>query len=134
MKCACILAAGMGSRLKKLTQDNTKCMISVNEEKLIDTILETLISAGIDNVYVVTGYQAENLEIYLNQKYPNTNLTFIRNDIYATTNNIYSFKLALPFVCKHDEIILIESDLWIDKDTAINFIQDTRQNVVHDIW
>ncbi len=130
MKCACILAAGMGSRLKKLTQDNTKCMISVNEEKLIDTILETLISAGIDNVYVVTGYQAENLEIYLNQKYPNTNLTFIRNDIYATTNNIYSFKLALPFVCKHDEIILIESDLWIDKDTAINFIQDTRQNVV----
>lgn len=32
---AIILAAGMGKRLKELTQDNTKCMVKVNGVRLI---------------------------------------------------------------------------------------------------
>lgn len=36
---AIILAAGMGRRLGELTQNNTKCMISVNKVTLIDRML-----------------------------------------------------------------------------------------------
>ena len=37
-----ILAAGMGKRLKELTQNNTKCMIEVNGVTLIDRVLHQL--------------------------------------------------------------------------------------------
>ena len=36
---AIILAAGMGKRLKELTQNNTKCMVKVNGVSLIDLSL-----------------------------------------------------------------------------------------------
>ena len=36
---AIILAAGMGKRLKELTQDNTKCMVKVNGQTLIWRVL-----------------------------------------------------------------------------------------------
>ena len=36
---AIILAAGMGRRLKELTQNNTKCMVKVNGVTLIDRML-----------------------------------------------------------------------------------------------
>ena len=39
---AIILAAGMGKRLKDLTQNNTKCMIKVNGVTLIDRLLHQL--------------------------------------------------------------------------------------------
>lgn len=35
-----ILAAGMGKRLKELTQDNTKCMVKVNGVRLIERALD----------------------------------------------------------------------------------------------
>ena len=37
---ALILAAGMGNRLGALTRDNTKCMVKVNGERLIERMLE----------------------------------------------------------------------------------------------
>ena len=39
---AIILAAGMGKRLKELTQNNTKCMVKVNGVSLIDRLLHQL--------------------------------------------------------------------------------------------
>lgn len=39
---AIILAAGMGRRLKELTQDNTKCMVKVNGVTLIERMLRQI--------------------------------------------------------------------------------------------
>ena len=39
---AIILAAGMGKRLKELTQDRTKCMVQVNGVALIDRMLHQI--------------------------------------------------------------------------------------------
>ena len=39
---AIILAAGMGKRLGELTKDNTKCMVEVNGERLIDRYISIL--------------------------------------------------------------------------------------------
>ena len=44
---ALILAAGLGSRLQHLTKNQPKCMVSVNNEKLIDRLIRTLISNNI---------------------------------------------------------------------------------------
>lgn len=114
---ALVLAAGLGSRLQHLTKDQPKCMISVNNEKLIDRLIRTLISNNITTIGVATGYLANYLKIYLIKNYPQVNFEFFHNPIYDETNNIYSLYQARSFL--NEDILLIESDL-IFKPELIN--------------
>ena len=52
---AIILAAGMGRRLKDLTRDNTKCMIRVNDQTLIERVLFQL-----DSLNLGANFKMEN--------------------------------------------------------------------------
>lgn len=130
MKCACILAAGSGSRLKKYTLDRTKCMVEVNGEHLINNTIRNLDAGGVDTVFIVVGYCSQSLIDHVSCVFPELDIRFIFNDVYAETNNIYSLKLAIPQLVDFDEVILVESDLWIEESVALAFIQDERTNVV----
>ena len=55
---ALILAAGMGKRLGKYTDDNTKCMVKVAGKRLIDYAVEAIIEAKINKCVLVVGYKA----------------------------------------------------------------------------
>ena len=59
---AIILAAGMGKRLGEYTKDNTKCMLPINGERLIDRTLSILSNLQIKNVTIVIGYKGEKLK------------------------------------------------------------------------
>ena len=87
---AVILAAGMGKRLKNLTQNNTKCMIRVNGETLIERTLRILDKKGLSRVVLVVGYEARNLMDYVRELEIKTPIRFIDNSVYYKTNNIYS--------------------------------------------
>lgn len=130
MKCACILAAGTGSRLKKYTQDRTKCMVEVNGDKLIDYTIRSLQAGGIQTILMVVGYRGEDLAQHVKQVFPDLDIRFIENPIFASTNNIYSLKLALPVLGEYEEVVLVESDLWIERSVAVDFLRDTRENIV----
>ena len=58
---AIILAAGMGKRLGKLTQNNTKCMVEVGGVRLIERALYILDKKNLSRIVMVVGYQCENL-------------------------------------------------------------------------
>ena len=58
---AIILAAGMGKRLKQLTQNNTKCMVKVNGVPLINRALGQLDQLGLSRIILVVGYEREKL-------------------------------------------------------------------------
>lgn len=107
---AIILAAGMGKRLGHLTSHNTKCMIEVNGTRLIDRMLNQLMSLNLSKIILVIGYKAQNLKNYVNSRFPNFNIIFIENDIFYKTNNIYSLWLAKDFMSQ-DDTLLLESDL-----------------------
>ena len=113
---ALILAAGMGKRLGKYTDDNTKCMVKVAGKRLIDYAVEAIIEAKINKCVLVVGYKAENLMRYIEEKYAGApvEFVFLYNREYATTNNIYSFYLARDELVK-DDTVLLESDLIFDK-------------------
>lgn len=66
---ALMLAAGMGKRLGKYTDDNTKCMVKVAGKRLIDYAVEAIIEAKINKCVLVVGYKAENLMRYIEEKY-----------------------------------------------------------------
>ncbi len=59
---AIILAAGMGKRLKQLTQNNTKCMVKVNGVPLINRTLNQLEQHNLSRIVIVTGYEGQNFE------------------------------------------------------------------------
>lgn len=61
---AIILAAGMGKRLKELTQDRTKCMVQVNGVALIDRMLHQIERRHLSRIVIVVGYEGEKLMEY----------------------------------------------------------------------
>ncbi len=64
---AVILAAGKGTRMRELTNELPKPMLTnaaLQNKPILEHILEGLISAGIREVFIVTGFRAETIENY----------------------------------------------------------------------
>lgn len=119
---AIILAAGMGSRLKELTKNNTKCMVKVNGVTLIDRMLHQIEKNKIDRIIIVVGYKGDILKEYINSLDIKIPITFVENPIYNKTNNIYSLYLAKKYLTE-DDTLLFESDL-IFEDNLITMLMD----------
>ena len=120
---AVILAAGMGSRLKQLTKHATKCMVEVNGVSMISRMLHQLESRYLSKIVIVVGYEADKLKAYIESLEIQTPVIFIQNDIYDTTNNIYSLYLAKEYMVEEDTILL-ESDLIFEDHALSRLIDD----------
>lgn len=125
---AIILAAGMGKRLGKYTQDNTKCMLSINGVRLIDRMLESLHCLKVNRIILVIGYKGKNVEDYIGNNYKGTPIFYIINPIYDRTNNIYSLFLAKDYLTE-DDTILLESDLIFEPQILQKLIDDDYPNI-----
>ncbi len=119
---ALMLAAGMGKRLGRFTDGQTKCMVKVGEKTLLEHAAEALRRAGIKKLILVTGYAGDRLEAYARKTLPDFELVFIHNPDYAATNNIYSLYLAREAFMQ-DDTILLESDLIYDPDLIRRLVQ-----------
>lgn len=122
---AIILAAGMGKRLKELTRNNTKCMVKVNGETLIERALRILERKGLSRIIVVVGYKGDNLIEYISTLGVKTPIQFIDNPIYDKTNNIYSLALAKEYLIAEDTLLL-ESDLIFEEEVIDLLLCDQR--------
>ncbi len=125
---AIILAAGMGKRLGKLTQNNTKAMIKVNGVTLIERMLCQIEKFGIRDVIMVVGYKALELKQYISTLNTNLQITYVENEEYNSTNNIYSLYLAKDYLLKEDTL-LFESDLIFEDKLIHNIITDPYPNL-----
>jgi histidinol-phosphate/aromatic aminotransferase/cobyric acid decarboxylase-like protein/choline kinase len=125
---AVILAAGMGSRLGKYTSDNTKCMLSINGQTLIERALDAIDAAGIKKCIIVVGYKKDNLTAFLGNKYKNIEIIYISNDVYNKTNNIYSLYLTKDFLLS-DDTLLLESDLIFEKSLIAGMLADPEPTI-----
>jgi histidinol-phosphate/aromatic aminotransferase/cobyric acid decarboxylase-like protein/choline kinase len=125
---AIILAAGMGKRLGKYTQDGTKCMVQVDGVSLIERALGALSSASITRVVLVVGFRAERLRTFLDGKFPSLEIVYVTNELYATTNNIYSLWLAREYLAS-DDCLLLESDIIFDPSILEELIEDPEPNL-----
>lgn len=119
---AVILAAGMGKRLKELTQNSTKCMVQVNGQTLIERMLSQLDARDFSRIVIVVGYEGQKLIDYISTLNVKKPVVYVENPIYDKTNNIYSLSLAKEYLCQEDTI-LFESDL-IFEDSVIDLLLD----------
>lgn len=125
---AIILAAGMGKRLGEYTQDNTKCMVKVNDVTLIDRTLTQLSQLNLTKVILVIGYKGDNLRNYIGNEYKGLKIEYIENPIYNKTNNIYSLSLAKEQL-QEDDTLLIESDLIFEDSLFPMIVNDPYPNL-----
>ena len=125
---AIILAAGMGKRLKELTQNNTKCMVKVNGVALIDRMLHQIDREHLSRIVIVVGYEGQKLIDYIGTLNIQTPIIFINNPVYDKTNNIYSLALAKDWLCKEDTL-LFESDLIFEDSVLELLLNDPRDTL-----
>ncbi len=125
---AIILAAGMGKRLKQLTQNNTKCMVKVNGVPLINRTLGQLDGLNLSRIVIVTGYEGQKLRDHIASLDVKTPICFIDNPIYDKTNNIYSLALASEYLTAEDTLLL-ESDIIFEDSVIRCLVEDPRESL-----
>jgi histidinol-phosphate/aromatic aminotransferase/cobyric acid decarboxylase-like protein/choline kinase len=126
---ALMLAAGMGKRLGKYTEEYTKCMVKIGGKTLLERTVEALKEAEIKKIIMVVGYKCDTLIEYVKNNITDMEFEFIYNYDYSSTNNIYSLYLAKDQLVL-DDTILIESDLVYDKDLIKTIVDDENKNLV----
>jgi len=122
-----ILAAGISSRLRPLTDTMPKCLLSIGGKTILGRTLDTLIACGIREVLIVTGYLEDSLKNFVTGHYPGLPVTFITNDVYASTNNIYSLWLAKREVLERG-MLLLDSDIIFDVNIIRALQRSGREN------
>ena len=100
---AIILAAGRGSRMKSLTDECPKCLVTLRGKSLLDWQLKALMEAGITEIAVVTGYKRELLV--------GSGLKEFHNSRWAETNMVSSLSCAAEWL-KTDTCVVSYSDIF----------------------
>jgi choline kinase len=109
---AVVLCAGVGGRLRPLTDDRPKCLVEVCGRTILESCLENLEAAGIVEVVLVTGYMSGLVERHAVER-SRSRVTFVRNREYARTNTAVSLNLALKGM--NSDFVLVNGDLLFDR-------------------
>jgi MurNAc alpha-1-phosphate uridylyltransferase len=106
-----VLAAGLGKRMRPLTNDRPKPMVSVAGKPLIDHALDKLAEAGIARAVVNVHYLPEPLEAHLKQRQrPAITISDERELLLETGGGMVRAAALLP-----DPFFSVNSDnIWTD--------------------
>ena len=126
---AIILAAGIASRLRPLTNDRPKCLLEIGGKCLLQRSFDALIANGINEFVVVTGYLHTLIEDFLHTRYAEKKITFIHNERFASTNNIYSLWLARP-EAEGQDVLLLDSDILYDPLIVARLLSSPHNDVL----
>ena len=117
VKRAIFIAAGFGSRLVPITLNTPKPLVRVKGVRIIDTLLDAVIAAGIEEIIIVRGYLAEQFD-QLKYKYPM--VKFVENPLYNEANNISSV-MCIRYLLSNAYIL--EADLLLSNPRLITKYQ-----------
>ncbi len=112
-KRAIFIAAGFGSRLVPITFNTPKPLVRVHGKRIIDGLIDACLEAGINEIYIVRGYLAEQFDQLL-YKYPM--IRFLENPVYNEANNISSAMVARYML---SNAYVFEADLLISNPQII---------------
>jgi CTP:phosphocholine cytidylyltransferase-like protein len=113
VKRAVFIAAGFGSRLVPITLNTPKPLVRVKGARIIDTLLDAVCAAGIDEIVIVRGYLSEQFD-QLKYKYPM--IQFLENPLYNESNNISS-AMCVRYMLQNAYVL--ESDLLLKNPALI---------------
>ena len=113
---AIILAAGQGSRLGKICQDKPKCLMTIEDNTLLEIQINTLHACGIEDISVVRGYQGDKIDV--------PGLKYYENPDYADTNILHSV------FCAHEElngeVLIVYSDILYEQQVVKRLMESSQ--------
>ena len=111
-KKAMLLAAGLGTRMRPLTESTPKPLIEVNGKALIDHALDSLVRVGVEQVVVNVHYLADQIENHLKSR---KNIEVIisdeRQQLLETGGGIVN---ALPKLGDQPFFLLNSDSFWVE--------------------
>ena len=113
VKRAVFIAAGFGSRLVPISLNTPKPLVRVKGIRIIDTLIDAVYTAGIEEIIIVRGYLGEQFD-QLKYKYPR--IQFLENPLYNEANNISSLMCARYLL---QNAYVLESDLLLKNPNLI---------------
>ena len=119
---ALISAAGMGSRMGDLTADINKCALELNGIPIIERLVNSLESLGINEIFVVVGYQQQSIKDILKDR-----VTYLENSDYETTGILTSI-LTSKNKLSGSEFLFMTGDSVMDKSIIEKMINNRLKN------
>ncbi|MCR9002115.1 sugar phosphate nucleotidyltransferase [Rahnella perminowiae] len=109
---AIILAAGLGSRLRPITNDRPKAMVTMLEEPTLFRTIKQLMDVGIKEVTIVVGYKQEMVIKEINKYFGEGKIKFIKNEIFGESGTALSFYLAAKET--DSDVLMLEGDVLFE--------------------
>ena len=118
---AIILAAGRGSRMKEKTEALPKCLVELWGKTLLDWQIKALREAGIEDIAIITGYRAEEIE----RRQPK--VTYFHNADWEQTNMVSTLLKADAWL-KEDDCIISYADI-VYTSKAVKLLKDSHADL-----
>lgn len=125
IRTAVIVAAGIGSRLKEITQSKPKGFLVLDKMPIIEESVVKLFSCGIEKILIGTGYLSEEYE-ELTKRY--SQIMCVKNKYFKETGSMYTLYNLKEEI--NDDFLLLESDLIYDKKGITILMEDRHDNVI----
>lgn len=124
---AIILAAGVGSRIRPLTDNCPKSLLRVDGKTILEMMISHLQDCGINEVVFVLGYLQDQIKEFVKTNFPDLKAHFVTNERYTETNTGYSLMLAKDLI-KDSTFIKFDADVVFDKEILKKLIECEHAN------
>ncbi|ASY73773.1 phosphocholine cytidylyltransferase family protein [Sinorhizobium fredii] len=114
-KMAVILAAGLGSRLRPLTDLQPKPLVEVNGTPILYNALRNLEAVGVQNVTIVVGYRKDAIQYACGRRFGGLEINYVESSVFDRTGSAYSLWLARDTLLSGD-CYLLEGDVFFEED------------------
>jgi L-glutamine-phosphate cytidylyltransferase len=120
---AIILAAGKGSRLNGTAGDSPKCLVQLGGMSLIERQIRVLRGAGVDDIAIVVGCQADRVRRACGQ-----GPAYVENARYAETNSLYSLWMARPLL--YEAFVVLNCDVLFHPALLTDLLASRHENAL----
>ncbi len=119
---AVIIAAGLGSRLLPLSDEQPKCMLEVQGKPMLHRALTIFDDVNIDRSVVVGGYKSDKLVLPAGAE-------LVLNDEYMHNNILHSLSYSRPAVNEHETVIVSYSDIIFNRSVAAQLMAEDSNDI-----
>jgi len=125
-----ILSAGIGSRLKPITNEKPKCLVNVCSKPILQHQIDIFYNDDrFDEIIIVIGYMADLIRNLIKTFYNNDpKIILVENKDFLTTNNMYSLFLTKDYI--KNSFLLMNGDVILNPEIIREIIKFPAENAI----